>query len=182
MEGSRCKPCHAGLLASNIFALDYDGHSTAVTLPAAKAYMNFSASCTPFCGDCWCTRFARGSCCSRGHDLLTGQWPHLSAIVCRSMPGHYSPWGSFVGGLTKRMKHMGLPLGRPSPTPLGPEDAAMAARHKQAALEALSHRSARHAAEAAEVEFSVRQPRPLPQPSWHVLAESGTITHSNSMI
>ena len=76
-------------------------------------------------------------------------------MICRLSVEHNSPWGSFVGGLTKRMRHLGLPLGRPSPAPLAPEDAALAAKHKQAALEALSHRSAAHAAEAAAVEFSV---------------------------
>lgn len=74
---------------------------------------------------------------------------------CRPLPGHGSPWGSFVGGLTKRMRHMGLPLGRPSPHPLPPEEAEWAARHKKAALEAICRRSAAHVAQAAALESGV---------------------------
>ncbi|KAK9786282.1 hypothetical protein WJX73_000303 [Symbiochloris irregularis] len=67
------------------------------------------------------------------------------------------PWGSFVGRLTRRMRHYGLPLGRPSAEPLTAADAALAASHKQAALQEMSKMSAAHAKAAAEMQDSVRQ-------------------------
>lgn len=105
-----------------------------------------------------CASPHHASCDVRSAACQGGGVANICLHGCRSLTTtQHAPWGSFVGRVTKRMRHYGLPLGKPSAGPLTAADAELAARHKQAALQEMSRMSAAHAQAAAEMHDSVRQ-------------------------